>query len=81
MFRMANFLRENNKYLELEQSGADFQEMEKLTLGSLRRAVQEGDARNGSLMAGQIAGLIKKEDSCAEIMAEIMNQAQKLLKK
>ena len=31
-----------------------------MTLGSLRRAVQEGDAKNGSLMAGQIAGMIKK---------------------
>ncbi len=66
------------EYLKLEQSGADFMELEKLTLGSLRKAVMEGDVINGSLMAGQIAGLVKEEQSCKEIILEIMNQAKTL---
>ena len=55
------------KYLEMEKEGAPFEELEKMTLGSLRRAVQEGDAKNGSLMAGQIAGMIKEEREIAAI--------------
>lgn len=68
------------EYLRLEKEGADFMELEKLTLGSLRKAVIEGDVVNGTLMAGQIAGLIKKEQSCKEIIQEIMNEANALLK-
>lgn len=68
------------EYLRLEKEGADFMELEKLTLGSLRKAVIEGDVVNGTLMAGQIAGLIKKEQSCEEIIQEIMNEANALLK-
>ncbi len=68
------------EYLRLEKEGADLMELEKLTLGSLRKAVVEGDVVNGTVMAGQIAGLIKKEQTCAEIINEIMAQAQKLLK-
>lgn len=69
------------EYLKMEKEGASMEQLEYLTLGSLRKAVMDGDVTDGTVMAGQIAGLIKKEDSCAEIMAEIMNQAQKLLKK
>ena len=54
-------------------------ELEKLTLGSLRKAVIDGDVVNGTVMAGQIAGLIKKEQPCKEIISEIMEQAQSLL--
>ena len=67
------------KYLELEQNGADFEEMEKLTLGSLRRAAQEGDAKNGSLMAGQIAGLVKEERSCKDIITDTVRKAEQLM--
>ena len=56
-------------------------ELEKLTLGGLRKAVMEGDVVNGSVMAGQIAGLIKKEQPCKEIITEIMQEAQNLLGK
>ena len=59
----------SRKYLELEKAGAPFEELEQLTLGSLRKAVQEGDAKNGSLMAGQIAGMIKEERTCADIIS------------
>ena len=67
------------EYLRLEKEGADFMELEKLTLGSLRRAVIDGDVVNGTVMAGQIAGLIKKEESCKEIISEIMEQADRLM--
>lgn len=67
------------EYLKLEKEGASFEELERLTLGALRKAVVEGDAVNGTLMAGQIAGLVKKEETCAEMIQEIMTDAQKLL--
>ena len=67
------------EYLRLEKEGADFMELEQLTLGSLRKAVIEGDVVNGPVMAGQIAGLVKEELSCEEIIQEIMEQAQALL--
>jgi len=68
------------EYLKLEKEGADFMELEKLTLGSLRNAVIDGDVVNGTVMAGQIAGLIKKKQSCKEIIEEMMSQAEALLK-
>ena len=67
------------EYLKLEQEGATLEELEKLTLGGLRRAVVEGDVTGGSIMAGQIAGLVKKEQTCAEMIQEIMAQASELL--
>ena len=67
------------EYLRLEKEGADFMELEKLTLGSLRNAVIDGDVVNGTVMAGQIAGMVKKEQSCSEMIQEIMEQAEKLL--
>ena len=56
-------------------------ELEKLTLGSLRKAVIDGDTVNGSLMAGQIAGLIREEKSCADIIQDIMRQAQQTVQR
>lgn len=67
------------EYLKLEKAGASFDELESLTLGALRKAVVEGDTANGTLMAGQIAGLVKKEQTCGEIIREIMEQAEALL--
>lgn len=69
----------SKEYLRLEKEGADFMELEKLTLGSLRKAVVEGDMINGTIMAGQIAGMVKKEQTCAEMIQEIMAQAKELL--
>lgn len=67
------------EYVKLEKEGAPFEELETLTLGALRKAVVEGDVVNGTLMAGQIAGLVKKEQTCAEMIQEIMSEAEKLL--
>lgn len=66
-------------YLKMEKEGASFEELEQLTLGSLRKAVMEGDVVHGSLMAGQSAGLVKKEQSCVEIIQELMQEAHTLL--
>lgn len=68
------------EYLRLEQEGAGFEELEKLGLGALRRAVMEGDVVNGTVMAGQIAGMVSKEQSCREMIEEIMEEAEGLLK-
>ena len=67
-------------YLQKEKDGASFEELEGLTVGSLRRAVQEGDIKTGTVMAGQIAGLIKKRQSCKEIIEELVQETQELLK-
>lgn len=69
------------EYLQLEKENADFMELEKLTLGSLRKAVVDGDTVNGTLMAGQIAGLIREEKSCADIIQDIMRQAQQTVQR
>lgn len=66
-------------YLRMEKAGASLEELETLTLGSLRKAVMEGDIKGGSLMAGQIAGLVKQENTCKEIIDEIITQAETLL--
>lgn len=67
------------EYLKLEQEGASFEELEYLTLGSLRKAVIDGNVQEGSLMAGQIAGLVSEERSCREIIEKIMEEADRLL--
>ena len=68
------------KYLKMEEERVSFEELESLTVGSLRNAVKDGDVQNGSIMAGQIAGLVKKKQSCKEIIDEIISEAGKLLK-
>lgn len=62
-------------YLKLEKEGADREELEKLTLGSLRKAVFDGDVENGSLMMGQIAGMLKQTKPLKVIFEEILSDA------
>lgn len=69
------------EYLKLEKEGKSLEEMERLTLGSLRKAVFDGDKAGGSFMAGQIAGLIDKEQSVEEIIEEITKEAQEVMAK
>lgn len=69
------------EYLRLEKEGASMEDLEYLTLGSLRKAVVEGDVVNGTVMAGQIAGMIKQEKTCAEIIEGIISEGSKLLGK
>ena len=70
----------SREYLKLEKKGTPLEELERLTLGSLRKAVMEGDVKEGSLMAGQIAGLVRQEGTCKEIIEELVGSATKLLK-
>lgn len=65
-------------YLELEQSGAEKMELEKFTLGALRRAVHEGDVDRGSLMAGQDASCIKEIRPLRVILEEMMKEYESL---
>ena len=69
------------EYLKMEKEGATLEELEKMTLGSLRKAVVDGDVVDGTLMAGQIAGMVNQEQSCAEIIEDVMTQAENLLKR
>ena len=69
------------EYLRLEKEGAGLEELEYLTLGSLRKAVIDGDTANGTLMAGQIAGLVGKQQTCREIIEELMKETQVVVKK
>ena len=65
------------EYVRLEKEGADKMELEKYTLGSLRRAVFDGDTDTGSLMAGQVAGMLHDVRPVAEILDEMWNGAKK----
>jgi len=65
------------KFIQLEKNGVDPNELEKLGSGSLRKAVIDGDIEYGSVMAGQVAGLCHKRQSCSEIIEEIISEAKK----
>ena len=67
------------EYLEKEQAGATFEELEHLTLGGLRRAVVDGDVQSGSVMAGQIAGMIKEKLTCQEVIQKLVSQTDELI--
>ena len=68
------------KYIELENKGAGFEELEKLTLGGLRKAVVDGDVANGSVMSGQIAGLVKERMSCQALIQKLVSETDQLMK-
>jgi enoyl-[acyl-carrier protein] reductase II len=61
------------KYIEMTKQGYDLLELEKLTLGSLRKAVFDGDMENGSIMAGQIAGLVKEIKTVKEVLSNLFD--------
>ena len=63
--------RMSREYVRQEKAGADKMELEKYTLGSLRRAVFEGDTVSGSLMAGQVAGMLHEVRPVADILADL----------
>ena len=66
--------------LSKEKEDISPEEFEELMSGTLRKAVVDGDADYGSLMAGQSAGLVKKEQSAAEIIEDIMGEMRKIIK-
>lgn len=63
------------EYISLEKEEVPFEKLEELGAGRLRLAVKEGDMDNGSLMAGQISGMIKDVKSCKEIIDNILKEA------
>ena len=69
------------RYHELEEQSSTLMELEELTLGSLRRAVYDGDVENGSVMAGQIAGLVNEILPVKNIIEGVIKEARKVLKK
>lgn len=68
------------QYLELEEKGASFEELELLTLGGLRKAVVDGDVKTGSVMAGQSAGLVKEKCTCKEVIESLVKETENLFK-
>jgi len=65
--------RMSREYVRQEKAGADKMELEQFTLGSLRRAVFEGDTQTGSLMAGQVAGMLNGVRPAEQILDELMD--------
>ena len=68
------------EYIRLEAEGKGFEELEYLTLGSLRKAVQEGDVTNGTVMAGQIASIIHEVKSCREIVEGMSADCERIMR-
>jgi enoyl-[acyl-carrier protein] reductase II len=64
----------------MEKNNASLLELEKEGEGALRKAAIDGDIKSGSVMAGQIAGMVNKEESCEEIIADLMENTVKLIK-
>jgi enoyl-[acyl-carrier protein] reductase II len=65
-------------YLKREKEGASVEELETYTLGSLRKAVYDGDTENGSLMAGQVTGLVKEILPVKTIIENMFKECQEL---
>lgn len=72
--------KQTKEYLKLEAEGASFEELEHLTLGALRKAVVEGDVEMGSVMAGQIAGMVNEEYTCKEFIERIVKETEEVIK-
>ena len=76
----------SREYLKREKAGASLMELEQFTLGSLRRAVFDGDTKTGSLMAGQVAGMLHEirplrtifEEMCSDCAAVIGRMAKEV---
>ncbi|MDD6400886.1 MAG: nitronate monooxygenase [Lachnospiraceae bacterium] len=71
----------SREYLKLEAEGTSRDELEQFTLGSLRRAVFDGDTKMGSLMAGQVCGMLNEIKPVAVILDELYNGAKEELRK
>ena len=69
------------EYAKAEYGGMPDDELEALATGTLRKAVQEGDNKEGCFLAGQIAAMVKKEQPAAEIIKEVMEEAEPVLRR
>ncbi len=68
------------EYAKAEYTSISDEDLEKMGVGALRRAVQDGDLQNGCFLAGQIATMVKREQSAAEIIRDVMEGAEQVLK-
>ncbi|MNE95150.1 hypothetical protein D3C80_1931990 [compost metagenome] len=62
--------------MKLERENADKDELELLAMGSLHKAALEGDTENGSVMAGQIAGLVREISTVREVITSMFAEAK-----
>lgn len=69
------------RYHELEEKSSTLMELEELTLGSLRKAAYEGDVENGSIMSGQIAGLVNEIRPVKDVIESVLEEAKEVLAK
>ena len=72
-----NFAR---RYQEAEYGGMPDEELEQLGVGALRKAVKDGDLESGCFLSGQVAALVKKEESAEEIILDVMQGCEEALK-
>lgn len=68
------------EYLKLEAEGVDFEKLEMMTVGGLRRAVVDGDVENGNVMAGQSAGMVNDILTCREVIEKLVSETDALMK-
>ena len=69
------------EYSKAEYGGMSDDELEALAVGKLRMAVQEGDSEKGCFLSGQIAAMVKREQPAAEIVREVMEEAEPILRR
>lgn len=67
------------EYSKIEYTDISEDELEKFAEGRLRQAVVDGDEKNGCFLAGQIAGLVNKKETCEEIIKDLMQDADRVL--
>ncbi len=67
------------EFMELEKTGATVEELERMGAGRLRLAVVEGDVDKGSVMSGQIVGMIRDIKPCSEIIEQLIDEAKRVL--
>ncbi len=69
----------SRKFIELEAANASVAELEQLGVGALAKAVVQGDVEFGSVMAGQVAAMVNKEQSCKDIIQGLFHEANQLM--
>lgn len=69
----------SRNYMKAEYSSMPDEELEQLAVGALRLAAKEGDEKRGCFLAGQIAGMVNKEQTCKEIITEIFEETERIL--
>lgn len=68
-----------NEYARLEAAGATPEELAEFGTGALRRAAKDGDVKNGSFLCGQVAGMVRRRQSAAEIVDDLVDGAERVL--